>query len=66
MADYVEAEIVRIRRRLLDIYTSADADRWLNEPQIQLDGANALDLIEAGQSAKVDMLLDQLDIGTYR
>lgn len=65
MSSYTDSEIIRIRHRLLDYYTSAEADRWLNEPHLMLDGANALDLIEAGQSAKVDMVLDQLDACVY-
>lgn len=63
--DPLAGEIDRIRQRLADWYTPDEVEMWLTSPQPLLDGAVAADLIAAGEVAKVDHLIDQLESGVY-
>jgi uncharacterized protein (DUF2384 family) len=55
----------RIRTRLAEYYKRHEIDIWLRSPQKLLGGKRACDLINAGQAAEVERLLDQLDSGAY-
>lgn len=55
----------RIRGRLADWYSPDEVEAWLNTPQVQLDGATAIDLISAGRGAEVDRVLDRMDGDAY-
>ena len=60
-----EQAMQRIRARLAEYYTPAEAEAWLRSPHPLLNGAVARDLIAVGDAAAVDRVLNQLDAGVY-
>lgn len=55
----------RIRARLADWYSPDEVEAWLHAPHVQLGGETAIDLIRAGRSAEVDLVLDRMDGDGY-
>lgn len=48
-----------------EFYTDAEAFVWLTSPQVQLDGATALDTISAGELPDVLLVLRRMQEGVY-
>lgn len=54
-----------INKLLDDLYTHADAGRWLETPQPLLDGGIPRDMIAAGHGAAVLAMLQQIGDGAH-
>lgn len=65
MKDVVTDHEADIRRRLGEWYSPDEVEAWLHAPQLHLDGAVAIELIRAGDTAPVIAILDRLDAGAY-
>lgn len=54
-------EMTRLRKRLLEFYTVADANKWLHSPHPQLDGRVPI----LSSHAEVDAILNRLESDAY-
>lgn len=58
-------EHAEIHERLLEYYTPGEADEWMSSPHPQLEGKTPNSVIESGDAASVDQILDRLDADAH-
>lgn len=61
----VERDLAHIRERLGEYYSPTEVEAFLHAPQILLDGALPIRLIEAGEVGRVNRLIEALDLSIY-
>lgn len=61
----VQTDFQRIRQRLSTYYKRHEIDIWLRSPHPMLGGQRACDLLNAGNAAEVERVIDALDSGAF-
>ncbi len=61
----VIAELRYVVDRLSDFYEPDEIRLWLHTPHQMLDGARAIELINAGRTQEVLAVIEALDAGAY-
>lgn len=65
MSDTIQDDFQRIRERLAVYYKRHEINLWLRSPHPLLNGRRACDLINTGNFAEVERVIDMLDSGAY-
>jgi uncharacterized protein (DUF2384 family) len=65
MSENIQDDFQRVRGRLATYYKRHEIDVWLRSPHPMLGGRKACDLLNAGNAAEVERVIDMLDSGAF-